>query len=67
MARAFLDDEDVWEDDFQTSPYASTPHSLAKWGWLQGSGCREDGGLWGKPWLTIIFPGGHWQGVARDA
>ena len=33
------------------------PCSLARWGWPQGTSHGENGGLWGKPQLAIIFQG----------
>ena len=43
----------------------SVPCSKLGRGQPWGTGHREDGSFQGKPWLAVIFPGGHWRG-ARD-
>ena len=55
MARVSLDEEDAWEDDFQTS---HTPVCYVVW--CDGGSHGEDGTSRGKPWLAIIPPSGCW-------
>ena len=66
MARASLDDEEVWEDDFQT-PHSPACH-IVRW---NGGSHREpalermeDSG--GSPGWQSFFPDGHWRGGAGD-
>ena len=55
IARASLDDEDTWEDDFQTPQMPVCP--VVQW---EGEPTAENGSLPWKPWLASLLPGGYW-------
>ena len=57
MARASLDKEDAWEDNFQT---LHMPVHHIVWRDRGGSREPEDGTSQGKPWLAIILPSECW-------